>query len=134
MSQIVEGQVDGIVNTRAGLFAGNTNATMQPMDVAEAAYYLQHPDEKPGAQPDALNTGEGNAAAPAAETPAPEPVVITDAVAVFTDFEITPENAETVKNFVTRGEFNRFVDATNEAFQILEDRIAKYNKGASHKF
>jgi hypothetical protein len=126
MSQVVEGQVDGIVATRAAVFAGNTNATLQPMDVAEAAYYLQHPDEKPGAEPAALNNGEPAAAAPV-EAPA-------DTIAVFTDFEITPENAETVRNFVTRGEFNRFVDATNEAFQILEDRIAKYNKGASHKF
>ena len=68
------------------------------------------------------------------DAPAPAPIAAPeDTIAVFTDFEITPENAETVRNFVTRGEFNRFVDVTNEAFQILEDRIAKYNKGASHK-
>jgi hypothetical protein len=134
MSQVVEGTEDNLTITRRALTAGNTNATMQPMDVAEAAYYKQHPEEAPGYEP---------AAPPAGETPAPTsapadaatPIVAPeDTIVVFTDFEITPENAETVRNFVTRGEFNRFVDATNEAFQILEDRIAKYNKGASHKF
>ena len=54
MSQVVEGQVDGIVATRHSLFAGNTNATMQPMDVNEAAYYKLHPEEAPGTQQETL--------------------------------------------------------------------------------
>ena len=126
--------MDGIVATRHSLFAGNTNATMQPMDVNEAAYYKLHPEEAPGAtgaQQEKLNNAQQETLV---DAPAPAPIAAPeDTIAVFTDFEITPENAETVRNFVTRGEFNRFVDVTNEAFQILEDRIAKYNKGASHK-
>ena len=133
MSQVVEGQVDGIVATRHSLFAGNTNATMQPMDVNEAAYYKLHPEEAPGYEPAAPPAGETPVPAPAPADAAAPIAAPEDTIAVFTDFEITPENAETVRNFVTRGEFNRFVDVTNEAFQILEDRIAKYNKGASHK-
>ena len=133
MSQVVEGSVDNLTLTRQALTAGNTANTLKPMDVAEAAYYKQHPEEAPGYEPAAPPAGETPVPAPAPADATTPVVAPEDTIAVFTDFEITPENAETVRNFVTRGEFNRFVDATNEAFQIIEDRIAKYNKGASHK-
>ncbi len=130
MSQVVEGSVDNLTLTRQALTAGNTANTLKPMDVAEAAYYIQHPEEAPGAEP--------TPAAPAAqETPADEAETPADAPeADPLDIEVTPENALLVSQYVTRKEFNHLAERVNHllfSIEELEGRIEQFNKTAPHK-
>jgi hypothetical protein len=150
MSQVVEGTEDNLTKTRRALTAGNTANSLQPMDVAEAAYYKQHPDEAPGAENPVIDpeftrlateltagfvtsVASAVAEAQAAQGAPEEPVEVT---VVYTDFEITPENADFVKKFVSRAEFNRLAGYFNELLyrvDELEGRIEQFNKTAPHK-
>jgi len=139
MSQVVEGSVDNLTLTRQALTAGNTANTLKPMDVAEAAYYIQHPEEAPGAEPTPAAPGaESTTATPAAqETPADEAETPVDAPeADPLDIEVTPENALLVSQYVTRAEFNMLLERFNRiqfALEELEGRIEQFNKTAPHK-
>lgn len=133
MSQVIEGQEDNLTGTRRAMFAGNTATSMQPMDVAEAAYYIQHPDEKPGAEPQAAAT----AAQETPETPVAEAETPADAPeADPLDIEVTPENASLISQFVTRKEFDALLDRFNALMFSVEDiegRIERHNVTAPHK-
>jgi hypothetical protein len=129
MSQVVEGSVDNLTLTRQALTAGNTANTLKPMDVAEAAYYIQHPEEAPGAQQEPLVAAQGTSNAEA-ETPADAPE------ADPLDVEVTPENASLVSQYVTRKEFNHLAERVNHllfSIEELEGRIEQFNKTAPHK-